>query len=564
MNMVFLLISTLISATSVTITWPAEGETYSGDWLMLKAIVENENEIPDSVHYELNGQAPMMVSRLNTDWYTYMANDSRTGYSEASAPHTSEILWARAISGNFHEFVSPVIVDGRVYYSSEMYETTYCLDAATGDDIWRFEDIGDPIDDAVHVEDGRVYLASDSIWCLDALTGDRIWAYAEDEPGGFKGPPVPHEGRIFASGLYIHALEASTGERIWRTTDLLETASSMTAWNDMLFVPEIMSSEACLYALNTDDGEIVWSYETYYGFWDSSPCLVDSVIYIGSAGDEKMYAFDALSGSVIWELPIGTIESTPACDGCRVIFGAYSTVYSVDPLNGDTEWEFTIPDGHILHGSPGIADGLVFWGDFNYFSSDSIAVIHAVDLSSGQEVWNHQTIGGTQGIQSSPAITDGVMYIAATDSMLYAFGTGLKYTYREEYFYADVGANELIVTSFDDGSAAAADTINFTVTQTGLTVDPQNRLQLSVSPNPFTSSTAISFHLPEPRMTRIEIYDLSGRLVHTLSNAEMAEGEHVLSWDGTADNGNAVSTGLYMCRVQAGGVTETTGLCLLR
>jgi len=563
MNLVIILSYTLLSATSVTITEPIDGETYEGDWLPFRVIVENENEIPDSVHYSLNGESLVSVQRLNTDWYTYMANDCRTGFSESPAPHTNEILWTQPVSGNEHEFVSPVIVNGRVYYSSEMNEITYCLDAATGQEIWRFENIGDAIDDAVHVENDRVYLASDSIWCLDALTGERIWAFNDGEPYGFEGPPVPYDGMVFVSGQYVHALDAFSGMEIWKTAEEMESRSSMTAWNGLLFVPEVMSLNACLYALDTNDGDIIWAYETDYGFWDSSPCIVDSVIYIGSTGDDKMYAFDALDGSVIWELVIGAIESTPACDGERVIFGSGDHIYSVDPIDGELEWQFLIPDCDILHGSPGIADGLVFWGDLTNEPTDSLALIHAVDITTGLEVWNYLTTGGCIGIQSSPAITDGVMYISATDSLLYAFGTGLKYTYKEDYFYADVGSNELIVISWYDGMAVAADTISFTVTQTGIALEPSSRLHLSANPNPLNNRTSISFELAEAGSVSLQIFDLTGRLISDLGNSNAIRGANTVTWDACNDNGVPVSAGLYFCRIKSDGVVETTGLCVL-
>ncbi|MCK5134079.1 MAG: PQQ-like beta-propeller repeat protein [Candidatus Sabulitectum sp.] len=166
MNIGILLASILLSTINLTITEPVDGETYNGDWLPLRAIVENENDVPDSVHYSLNGQTAVLIPRLNTDWYTYMANNNRTGYSEAPAPHDATILWTAPVTGMGHEFVSPVVVDGRVYHASEEDEIAYCLDAITGVEIWRFENIGDAIDDAMHVQDGKVYLASDSIWCL--------------------------------------------------------------------------------------------------------------------------------------------------------------------------------------------------------------------------------------------------------------------------------------------------------------------------------------------------------------------------------------------------------------
>ncbi|MCD4700438.1 MAG: T9SS type A sorting domain-containing protein, partial [Candidatus Aegiribacteria sp.] len=181
----------------------------------------------------------------------------------------------------------------------------------------------------------------------------------------------------------------------------------------------------------------------------------------------------------------------------------------------------------------------------------------------GQEVWSYITDSGLYGIVSSPAITDGVVYIAATDWNLYAFGTGLKYTYLNDLF-AEVGSNELIVTSFDEGVPVAADTISFTVTGTGISLESTRRLGLCASPNPFHSSASISFELSEPGYTSIEVYDLSGRIVCSLNDSELSAGEHSVQWDGRRQNGEPVSAGLYLCRIQSGSIAETTGLCLLR
>ncbi len=559
MNFTTLLVSFLTAATSVTISEPVDGETYDGDWLPLRAILENENEVPDSVHYSLNGQAFVLIPRLNTDWYTYMANDCRTGYSESPAPHDNTILWTAPISGTYHEFVSPVVVDGRVYYASEVDEIAYCLDAATGAEIWRFENIGDAIDDAMHIQNGKAYLASDSIWCLDALTGDRIWAFSGESLYGFAGPPVPFQGRVFASGSpFVYCLDDLTGMEIWRT-DTLWTNSSMTAWNNMLFIPR---TDGYMFALDTYSGDIVWVEDGFGMFWDSSPVIYDSTLYIGSM-DGDLMVFDPNNGSHVVLGNYGIcIESTPAVYADRIFFGPGFLIYCVNRITGDVEWEFDPPNDDYLHGSCGVADDLVFWGDMS--GTDSVAFIHAVDIYTGNEIWNYETNGGPMGIQSSPSIVDGVMYIAATDGNLYAFGTGLKYTYREDYFYAEVGSNELIVTSFDGGVAVAADTINFSVTQTGITLEPSGRLALCASPNPFYSAASISFELSEPGFTSIEVYDLSGRIVRTLENSELGTGQHSIVWDGKKENGEVVSAGLYLCRIQSGGISETTSMCLLR
>ncbi|NOQ21353.1 MAG: PQQ-binding-like beta-propeller repeat protein [Candidatus Aegiribacteria sp.] len=562
MTIGMILTAILISTTAVTITEPVDGETYDGDWLPLRAIVENENEVPDSVHYSLNGAAVVLIPRLNTDWYTYMQNDLHHGYSESPAPHNNTVLWTAPITGTEHEFPTPVVVNGLVYYPQDHGgEDLYALDAATGEVEWIFIGTGDT-DDAVTVKDGRLYTASDSIWCLDALTGERIWAFGDANWTG--STPAVVNGNVFCGrrgvGISIvFCLDAATGAEIWTDTIPGETMSCMTIWNGKVFIPTFDNfSESSLYALDANSGSIIWeNTDSYWGYWDSSPVVVDSVIYI-SGFYNQMLAIDAMTGTTIWEAIYTDkyFTATPAYNDGKLYFAdEIHSNYSIDAFTGNTIWE--VPGGH--HGSSGIADGIVIFGEID--NPDGARVI-ALDSNTGENIWSYQT--GGSNICSSPAITDGIVYIAGMDWNLYAFGVGLKYTYREEYFYAEVGPNELIVTSFDGGTAVAADTINFTVTQTGISLEPSTRLALYASPNPFYSIASISFELSEPGWTSVTVYDLSGRIVRTLENSEHATGQHSIVWDGRKENGELVSAGLYLCRIKSGGISETTGLCLLR
>jgi len=60
------------------------------------------------------------------------------------------------------------------------------------------------------------------------------------------------------------------------------------------------------------------------------------------------------------------------------------------------------------------------------------------------------------------------------------------------------------------------------------------------------------------------VYDLTGRKVCSLAESVLGAGQHSIEWDGRNSNGESVSAGLYLCRIQSGGISETTGLCLLR
>ena len=524
----FLLTAALISITNLSITEPIDGETYDGDWLTVRAIVENDNEIPDYVHYSINELPVIQVPRLNTDWYTYMQDDLHHGFSESPAPTDNTILWSAPVTGDYHEFPTPVIVGGIVYYPSNYgTDSLYALDAATGELIWKYRT--GYTDDAVTVKDGYLYTASDSLWCLNALTGERIWATAAADADG--STPAVVDGYVYAgranySTSFIYCFDAVTGTEIWGETLSGYTASCLTVWNDMVFIPTYSGS---LHALDANTGSAIWeNTESYGGYWDSSPVVVDGVIYI-SGWDSKTRAIDAITGSTVWEVDItpGTyISATPAYYDGRLYFGDQVDAYHcLDASNGSTIW--SVPG--VQHGSSGIADGMVFYGEgSNYY--DETARIIALSCETGLEIWSYLTNSGPYGIVSCPAITDGVMYIAATDDSLYAFGTGLKYTYRDDLF-AEVGANELIVTSFDGGVAVAADTINFTVTGTGINLESSCLLGLCANPNPFSASLSISYSLPELAEVKLSVYDLSGRLVEDLETGSMASGKHILIWD---------------------------------
>ncbi|MCD4708330.1 MAG: PQQ-binding-like beta-propeller repeat protein, partial [Candidatus Sabulitectum sp.] len=534
----------VISTTGVNITEPVDGETYDGDWLTVRAIVENENEIPDYVQYSLNGQPVIDIPRLNTDWYTYMQNDLHHGFSESPAPTDNTILWTAPVTGEIHEFPTPVIVDGIVYYPSDYLGTDslYALNAATGELIWKYR-VG-VTDDAVTVKNGYLYTASDSMWCLDAYTGERIWATGA---AGMTGStPAVVNGRVYC-GLASYGVsgrscvccfDAVTGAEIWCDTLSGGMASCMTAWNNLVFIPTwISAGEAPLYALDANTGLIIWkNFDSYGGYWDSSPVVVDSLIYIGGE-DGRARAIDAMTGITVWESDITAdvkyIAATLAYHEDRLYFGdQIDSFHCLDAFTGSTIW--SVPG--IQHGSPGIADGIVFYGE--YYNPDNSRVF-ALDCDTGEEIWSYRT--SAEYIRSSPAITDGVVYIAGEDWNLYAFGTGLKYTYRDDLF-AEVGLNELIVTSFDEGVPVAADTIGFTVTGTGINLEPSRRLGFRASPNPFHSTASISFELSEPGFTSVEVYDLSGRMVSSLVSTELDAGAHSVQWDGRSRNGEPAAS----------------------
>ncbi len=70
-------------------------------------------------------------------------------------------------------------------------------------------------------------------------------------------------------------------------------------------------------------------------------------------------------------------------------------------------------------------------------------------------------------------------------------------------------------------------------------------------PNPFNPSTTLSFELSGKRVLNLDIYNVKGQKVCSLAtNQYFAEGKHSLVWDGRDNNGNTLSSGVYLYKMQ--------------
>ena len=79
---------------------------------------------------------------------------------------------------------------------------------------------------------------------------------------------------------------------------------------------------------------------------------------------------------------------------------------------------------------------------------------------------------------------------------------------------------------------------------------PSTKIRLYNYPNPFSTSTTISFNLvtDKHKEMRINIYNIKGELIKQLS---MLSSQSSINWDGKDDNGNVVSNGVYLIRAES-------------
>ncbi len=78
-------------------------------------------------------------------------------------------------------------------------------------------------------------------------------------------------------------------------------------------------------------------------------------------------------------------------------------------------------------------------------------------------------------------------------------------------------------------------------------------------PNPFNSMTSISYVLPEAARVNLSILDLQGREVAVLHDGELNAGSHTSFWDASS-----LSSGIYLCRLEAAGKHSTVKLTLIK
>jgi hypothetical protein len=69
------------------------------------------------------------------------------------------------------------------------------------------------------------------------------------------------------------------------------------------------------------------------------------------------------------------------------------------------------------------------------------------------------------------------------------------------------------------------------------------------APNPFVGQTAIKFSVPGKMNVKLSVYDISGRLVRTVSDGELDAGEYSYSWDGKDNFSRNASPGIYFLRM---------------
>ena len=78
---------------------------------------------------------------------------------------------------------------------------------------------------------------------------------------------------------------------------------------------------------------------------------------------------------------------------------------------------------------------------------------------------------------------------------------------------------------------------------------PDNFTLVANYPNPFNTTTTITFAFETQDRVSLAIYDVMGRRVRTLVRKALPPGQHSIRWDGLDEQGRAVASGVYLAHL---------------
>jgi len=94
--------------------------------------------------------------------------------------------------------------------------------------------------------------------------------------------------------------------------------------------------------------------------------------------------------------------------------------------------------------------------------------------------------------------------------------------------------------------------------------EPSRITLAPIRPNPSTGFVSIRFFLPHSRVFSLGVYDRAGRTVKKFRDNVLPAGGHEIFWDGKADNGESLPSGVYFVRLRVDNETRAMPVILIR
>jgi outer membrane protein assembly factor BamB len=329
--------------------------------LMLTAVVMSLSLTLNQNATTVNAQTSVPSDLLQYEWPQATADASRSFASAGPGPNSFNIKWKARIPGVISQ---PIAFNGKVFVQdNSVYfgkgKTTYCLDAFTGEILWKVNAVGSIVklddnymligNDAYKIADGTLAWTAPPGFMLDLKFGGVIFLNGLTQLDGvgydpktkilFTGglassttqawyfpdaskPPTllwsrseqPDFGRygverakVYGDGIlvlttgyqYLLGVNATTGETIWATpTKISQWIYGMSVHAGVIGFGGL---DGNFYGWNLTTGELMWTYNpgTYYNQWASAVAAAYGMFYEHNQ-DGYIYAINAKTGDLVW------------------------------------------------------------------------------------------------------------------------------------------------------------------------------------------------------------------------------------------------------------------------
>ncbi len=216
------------------------------------------------------------------------------------------------------------------------------------------------------------------------------------------------------------------------------------------------------------------------------------------------------------------------------------------------EWYVTVDDGNSIITSPG-------WTFTTRLEDDPLPIL----LTSFDGVWTETGID-LEWMVGSEIENAGFILERSRFSENGPFTEIASYQYLDQlrgrgnasesktYHYLDrnIENGQIYFYRLADVSNSGVVTYHQVITVQEEVAIPDFKL-LQNYPNPFNPETTIRYAVPKPERIKIRIYNILGEEIKTLVDQFHTPGSYSIVWDGTDNQNNSVSNGIYFYKIEA-------------
>src|SRR5262249_52421173 len=142
--------------------------------------------------------------------------------------------------------------------------------------------------------------------------------------------------------VQVSALRASSGQVVWGPIPIATHyyEAGLAYENGRLF---ILSFDGVLQALSANDGQLLWSVlvADLSGF-SSQPTAAGGLVFVSPGGDNRIHAFDQVTGAERWSASFNHNDGAPSYSGGSVyVAEACANTVKLNATSGALAWGFT-------------------------------------------------------------------------------------------------------------------------------------------------------------------------------------------------------------------------------